>query len=149
MDTANPNRLLFRQALVSREIVSTDLHRWSIGASDGGAWRLAKKVPRPGSLTVRDTRNLTTAHAFPARDILFMVYRHRGHNRGVGPFLSSFTGGQNPFRQKSSRRLTRIANLGILSDGGRFGAPRQTSFVPTMQRRLHDGEEFHGHSTGD
>src|SRR6266436_5297176 len=105
MDTANPNRLLFRQALVSREIVSTDLHRWSIGASDGGAWRLAKKVPRPGSLTVRDTRNLTTAHAFPARDILFMVYRHRGHNRGVGPFLSSFTGGQNPFRQKSDHGL--------------------------------------------
>ena len=57
---------------------------------DDDEQKVPNRSPPHRKLRSRDTRNFTTTHAFPAGNILFMVCRHRGHNRGVGPFLPSF-----------------------------------------------------------
>src|SRR5262249_60813415 len=61
----------------------------------GAGGQVLKKCPPPGRHRSRDTRNFHDCTSVPGGGRLSMVYRHRGHNRGGGPFLSSFSGGQN------------------------------------------------------
>src|SRR5438046_2988840 len=76
-----------------------------------------------------------------------MVSRHRGHNRGVGPFLSSFSGGQKSFwTYKSSARSTGISSLSLFNQNVGLRAPWQNGFI---QRGARGSEHFQGDSTSN
>jgi len=77
-----------------------------------------------------------------------MVYRHRGHNRGAGPFLSSFTGGQNSLSLK--RRwldLAGVAVLEILGFPEGSGGEVKLVLVPAAHRSARGGEGLQCHSS--
>src|SRR5260221_4083576 len=149
MDPAIADRLLFCQALVSREIVSTDLHRWSIGAGDGKVRRVAKKSPPPGKPYSSRPAESHDCTRIPGEGHSILWFTGTAAIiAGSGHFCLPLLEDKILSDKSQTMDLTRITNLGILGDGGRFGAPRQTSFVP-IKRRLHDRKELHRHSTSD
>src|SRR5882672_5819267 len=150
MDPANADRLLFCQALVSREIVSTDLHCWSIGTGNDKVWRVTKKSPPPGKPYSSRHAESHDCTRIPGEGHSILWFTGTAAIiAGSGHFCLPLLEDKILSDKSQTTDLTRITNLGILRDGGRFGAPRQTSFVPTMNRRLHNREELHRHSTGD
>ena len=115
------------------------------------------KDKSPGGEAVVATRGISQPHAHSPRGTLIaMVYRHRAHNRGVGPFLLSFrkTNSQAERRPSSAATpepnpSTGVAALGILSAPGRFGAKMEPILVLVAQRRPSSGKQFDGKTSGD